>query len=324
VSLVAVTGAGGFIGSHVVERLLEDGHDVRALARYASTGAIGFLPSALERWPQRLRVLRGSVDDPRSMRELVDGSDAVIHLAAVVGIPHSYTAPHQHVLTNVVGTLNLLEAAREAGTGRVVHVSTCEVYGGGPEPLGEDHPLSARSPYAATKAGGEQLALSYHRAFDLPVVILRPFNAFGPRQSPRAFIPAVIAQALTGPVVRLGRLEPRRDLTYVADTARGIALAALTPGIEGLSINLGSGRSRTVEEVAGAVLARVNPDARIARDEQRVRPEAAEVMQLLADTARAERLLGYRPAIGFDRGLDLTIADVRAHLERQRPAEYAR
>jgi nucleoside-diphosphate-sugar epimerase len=323
VRAIAVTGAGGFIGSHLVERLLEDGHAVRALVRYASTGSIGFLHDARERFPERLRVLHGGVEDPRSLRELLEGADAAVHLAAVVGIPHSYAAPHQHVQTNVVGTLNLLEAALQADVARIVHVSTCEVYGGGPDALTEEHPLSARSPYAAAKAGGEQLALAYHRAYGLPVVVLRPFNAFGPRQSPRAFIPAVIAQALAGPVVRLGRLEPRRDLSYVTDTARGIALAALCPGIEGARINLGSGLSRSVEEVAGAILARVNPGARIARDAQRLRPESAEILELRADTTRAERLLGYRPLVDFERGLDLTIAALRAGGAVPSAQEYA-
>lgn len=304
-----VTGAGGFIGSHLTERLLGDGHRVRALVRYTSTSSIGFLGPAQTRFPDRLEIVAGTVADPGCTRSLLDGVDTVYHLAALIGIPYSYVGPHHYVQTNLTGTLNMLEAARAAGVGRFVHISTSETYGTAQfTPISESHPVHAQSPYAATKAGADQLALSYHRSFDLPVVVVRPFNTFGPRQSARAFIPTVVAQALNGDVVRMGSLTPRRDLNFVTDTVNGMVLAGTTAGVEGYEINIGSGISHSIGEVAQAIIDRVNPRAVIEFDPTRERPEKSEVMDLLADISLATRLLGYQPRVTFEDGLDRVVA----------------
>jgi NAD dependent epimerase/dehydratase len=322
-SVVAVTGAGGFIGSHLVERLLTDGHDVRALVRYVSTSSIGFLGPAREAWPERLRIDAGTVEDPGCLRDLLDSVDVVFHLAALGGIPYSYVAPHHYVQTNVIGTLNVLEAARALGVGRMVSVSTSETYGTAQfVPITESHPVHAQSPYAATKASADQLVLSYQRSFGTPVVVVRPFNTFGPRQSARAVIPAIVTQALTGDVVRLGSVAPRRDLTYVSDTVNGMVLAGFAPGVEGEEINLGTGVSWAVGDIAAMVIERVNPGARIEVDPARLRPDASEVMELVAGIDKARRLLGFEPTVPFARGLELVIDEIRGNLDRFRVGEY--
>jgi NAD dependent epimerase/dehydratase len=322
-SVVAVTGAGGFIGSHLVERLLADGHEVRALVRYTSTSSIGFLKEARDAWPERLRILSGTIEDPGCMRELLDGVEVVFHLAALIGIPYSYVAPHHYVQTNVVGTLNVLEAARLCQVRRVVHTSTSETYGTAQfTPISETHPIHAQSPYAATKAGADQLALSYFRSFETPVVVVRPFNTFGPRQSARAVIPTIVTQALTGDVIRLGSVDPRRDLTFVTDTVAGMTLAGFAQGVDGEEINLGTGQAWSVGEIASAVIERANPNARVELDPGRVRPDQSEVMELVSDIGKARRLLGYEPAISIDEGLGLVIADIRDNLDRYRVGEY--
>jgi NAD dependent epimerase/dehydratase len=319
-----VTGAGGFIGSHLTERLLTDGHQVRALVRYTSTSSIGFLGPARDRFGDQLEIVAGTVADPGCTRSLVEGTDLVMHLAALIGIPYSYVGPHHYVQTNLTGTLNMLEAARATSVSRFVHISTSETYGTAQfTPITEAHPVHAQSPYAATKAGADQLALSYQRSFELPVVVVRPFNTFGPRQSVRAFIPTVVAQALKGDVVRLGSLTPRRDLNFVTDTVNGMVLAAMTPGIEGREINVGSGISHSIGEVAQAIIDRVNPAARIEFDAERERPEKSEVMDLLADISLAEDLLGYRPQVGFEEGLDRVIEYMRALDELPDASRYA-
>lgn len=322
-SVVAVTGAGGFIGSHLVERLLNDGHEVRALVRYVSTSSIGFLGPAREAWPDRLRIDSGTVEDPGCIRNLLDGVEVVFHLAALGGIPYSYVAPHHYVQTNVLGTLNVLEATRALGIGRMVNVSTSETYGTAQfVPITESHPVHAQSPYAATKASADQLTLSYQRSFGTPVVVIRPFNTFGPRQSARAVIPTIVTQALTGDVVRLGGTAPRRDLTYVSDTVSGMILAGFADGIEGQEINLGTGVSWAIGDIARMVIERVNPAARVEVDTGRLRPDTSEVMELVADIAKARRLLGYEPAVTLEEGLDLVIDEIRSNLDRFRIGEY--
>lgn len=319
----AVTGAGGFIGGHLVERLLADGHQVRALVRYSSTSAIGFLGPARERYGDQLEIVAGAVEDPACVLRLVDGCERVLHLAALIGIPYSYVAPHHYVQTNLTGSLNVLEAARTVGVERLVHISTSETYGTAQfTPITEAHPVHAQSPYAATKAGADQLALSYHRSFELPVVVVRPFNTYGPRQSPRAFIPTVIAQALAGDVIRMGSLEPRRDLNFVADTVDGMVRAAQTAGIDGQEINVGSGVAHSVGEVAQMIIDRVNPRAQIEIDPARIRPGASEVMELLADIERARELLDYRPTVDLGTGLDRVIAHMRENADLGTAAEY--
>ena len=319
----AVTGAGGFIGSHLVERLLRDGHHVRALVRYSSTSSVGFLEDARERWSDTLTIEAGAVEDPGCVNRLIEGTDAVLHLAALIGIPYSYVAPHHYVQTNIVGTINVLDAVRAHGVGRMVHVSTSETYGTAQfVPISEKHPVHAQSPYAATKAGADQLALSYYRSFETPVVVIRPFNTFGPRQSARAFIPTVVTQALSGDTVKLGAISPRRDLTFVADTVDGMVRGATTPGIEGLEINLGTGISFSIGEVAERIVAATNPQAQIVHDAERERPVESEVMELQSDITLARNLLGYDPATTLDEGLALTIQYVRDNLDRYRVGEY--
>ncbi len=319
----AVTGAGGFIGSHLVERLLTDGHDVRALVRYSSTSSVGFLGEARERWPERLIIEAGAIEDPGCVNRFVDGADVVLHLAALIGIPYSYVAPHHYVQTNIVGTINVLDAVRRTGATRMVHISTSETYGTAQfVPISESHPVHAQSPYAATKAGADQLALSYARSFDTPVVVVRPFNTYGPRQSARAFIPTVITQALSSDEVKLGAVTPRRDLTYVADTVDGMVRAASAPDVEGMEINLGTGVSYSVGEVAERIVATVNPSAVIVHDAERERPADSEVMELQSDITRARELLGYDPNTTLDEGLALTVQYVRDNLDRYRVGEY--
>ncbi|MEQ8833906.1 MAG: GDP-mannose 4,6-dehydratase [Miltoncostaeaceae bacterium] len=321
--LFAVTGAGGFIGGHLVERLLGDGHRVRALVRYSSTSSIGFLDSARARHPEALEIVHGDVEDPACMVRLIDGCERVLHLAALIGIPYSFVAPHHYVQTNLMGTLNVLEAARAAGVERLVHISTSETYGTAQfVPITEAHPAHAQSPYAATKVGADQLALSYQRSFGLPVVVVRPFNTYGPRQSPRAFIPTVIAQALAGDVIRMGSLDPRRDLNYVTDTVQGMVAAAITPGVEGAEINIGSGVSHSIGDVARAIIERVNPSARIELDPARVRPGASEVMELVAGIERAGELLGYAPSVPLEAGIERVIEHMRTDADLRHAGEY--
>ena len=306
---VLVTGAGGFIGSHLAERLASEGAKVRAFVHYNARGDWGnleFVPEALKR---RLEVVSGDIRDPFFMREAVKGRDTVFHLAALIAIPFSYRSPMLYVESNVKGTLNVLQACLDGGVRRMVHTSTSEVYGTAQSvPITEDHPLVGQSPYAASKIGADQMAVAYHRSFGLPVVILRPFNTYGPRQSLRAVIPTIIGQALKGPRVLLGNTRPTRDLTYVGDTVEAFLRAGSARGVEGRVLQAGTGREISVGELARAILAQIRPDGRIVLDRQRVRPGASEVGRLLADPSRARRLLGWKPRTSLEDGLRRTIA----------------
>ncbi len=324
---VLVTGAGGFIGSQLTEALVESGHDVRALVRYNSRGSWGHL-DALRRVPQgwgRLDVRLGDVRDPYLMRDLVMGCEVVFHLAALIGVPYSYHAPASYVDTNTKGTLNVLEASRQARVRRIIVTSTSEVYGTATyTPIDESHPLQARSPYSASKIAADKLAESYFCSFDLPVVILRPFNTYGPRQSPRAVIPAVLVQVLVGARdIQLGSLEPERDFTFVEDTVGAFLLAADAPGIEGETIHFGQGASVTVEEIARRCLNILGSQAPILSVPERQRPEKSEVGLLLCDASKAHRLLGWTPRVSLDDGLRRTADYMRSHLNKYRPGEYA-
>jgi UDP-glucose 4-epimerase len=319
-----VTGAGGFIASHLVERLVRDGVAVRALVRYtshATTGNLVHLPAEVRR---EVEVVRANVEDPGATLAAVRGCDTVYHLAALIGIPYSYAAPQQYVATNVGGTLNVLEAARAAGPRRTVVVSTSEVYGSARyTPIDEAHPLQAQSPYAATKIGAEKLAQSYGLAFGLPVVVVRPFNTYGPRQSARAVIPAIVSQMLAGDTIRLGALTPVRDFTFVADTVGGLMAAAAADTAPGDVFNLGTGRGVSIGQVAERCLALSGLARRIVADPQRLRPEPSEVVELIADASRAAAVLGWRPKHTLEDGLRATIAWIREHPDRYRPSEYA-
>jgi dTDP-glucose 4,6-dehydratase len=321
---VLVTGAGGFIGSHLTERLVRDGYEVRALVRYNGRDDRGHIDRLDPHIQRSLEVHRGDLKDPEAVRKAVEGRQWVFHLGALIAIPYSYQNPLDVVQTNVVGTGHVLDACRSSrALERVVLTSTSEVYGTARYvPIDEAHPLQGQSPYAATKIGADALGLSYHRAFGLPVAILRPFNTFGPRQSARAIIPTIISQALTRSVVKLGSLDPRRDLTYVKDTAAGFLGIAGCDAAIGRVVNVGRGDDLTIGELVERIAARLGRPIRVVSDEERIRPAASEVGRLMAGTALASELWGWKPEYSLDRGLDETIAWVRENLATFRVDSY--
>lgn len=320
---ILVTGAGGFIGSHLVETLLDRGATVRAMVRYNSSSGIGnlaFLPDDRQR---ELDVVAGNIEDSDFVLHVVQGVDIVLHLAALIAIPYSYVAPRSYVRTNVEGTLNLLEATRRLGTARMVHTSTSEVYGTAQSvPIGEGHPLQGQSPYSASKIGADKLAESYFRSFGTPVVTLRPFNTFGPRQSARAFIPTIIAQALERDVIELGSLDPQRDMTFVADTVEGFVRAAVCPSIEGETINLGTGQTHSIGDIAQRILRIMGVEKPIHLDPRRVRPAASEVLNLVSDNGKARKLLDWTPQASLDEGLQKAIGFVSQNIGMYRSNQY--
>jgi len=321
---VLVTGAGGFVGSHLVESLVAHGADVRAFVRYTSRGAIGSLSLLAPDVVQAVDIRRGDLRDSTAILQAVDGCDIVFHLGALISIPYSYEHPREVVQTNVLGTLNVLDACRRTALRCLVQMSSSEVYGTAQtERISEQHPLRAQSPYAASKVGADQLADSYHRCFGLPVTTVRPFNIYGPRQSARAVIPTIIVQALAGSVVRLGSLHPTRDFTFVGDTVRGLMLAATTPAAVGQVINLGSDQEIAIGELAKRIVALTGRSVPIVTEEQRTRPQASEVDRLHADNDLGRRLLGWHPGVSLEDGLRETITWIREHLDLYRVDEYA-
>jgi NAD dependent epimerase/dehydratase len=321
---VLVTGAGGFIGSHLAERLVRDGHRVRALVRYNGRDDRGQLDRLAPEVQSEIEVHRGDLKDPEAVRQAVQGRTWVFHLGALIAIPYSYQNPLDVVQTNVLGTAHVLDACRSSGElERVVLTSTSEVYGTARfVPIDETHPLRGQSPYAATKIGADALGESYHRAFGLPVTILRPFNTFGPRQSARAIIPTIISQALTRPVVRLGSLEPRRDLTYVKDTVAGFVAIAGCDRALGRAVNIGQGEDISIGALVERLADRLGRPIRVETDAERIRPAASEVGRLLAGTALARELWGWAPQYSLDQALDETIAWVRDNLPLFRVDSY--
>ena len=320
---VLVTGAGGFIGSHLVETLAREGAQVRALVRYNSRGDWGLLKLLPPELLAQVEVAAGDLRELSTIKAAMEGVSHVFHLGALIAIPYSYVHPAEVVETNVIGTLNVLLAGRELGTKRIVHTSTSEVYGTARQvPINESHPLQGQSPYSASKIGADKIAESFFLSYNLPVVTLRPFNTYGPRQSTRAVIPTIITQALTQEVVRLGNLEARRDLTYVSDTVAGFLKAAATPGIEGETVNLGVGAEITIGELAEKIIRLVGRPVQIEIDAARLRPEKSEVQRLLSDNARAKEIMGWEPQVSFEEGLGRTIAWVREHLGLYRSGEY--
>lgn len=315
---ILVTGADGFIGSHLVERLVSDGARVRAFCLYNSQGSWGWLDRAPGEVRAAVDVRLGDIRDAGFVADACRDVDVVLHLAALIAIPYSYAAPESFVSTNVQGTLNVLEGARRHGVGRVVQTSTSEVYGT-PDllPIRETHPLNAQSPYAATKVASDQLALSYHRSFDVPVTVLRPFNTYGPRQSTRAVLPTILTQLLEGrTALSLGRIDTRRDLTYVADTVDGFVRACVAPGIEGRTIQLGTGRAESIEEVLAIAQRLLGTRAEVTVDPRRLRPDASEVMVLQSDPAVAREVLGWEPRHSLEAGVAATIEWLRGNLDR--------
>ena len=321
---VAVTGAGGFIGSHLAEALVRAGAEVTAVVRYNSRGDDGnlrYLDSAVR---SSLRVHRIDLTDVDATRQALANAEVVFHLAAFVGIPYSYANPHDSVANNVLSTLNVLSVARETGLEKLIQTSTSEVYGSARQiPIPETHPLQPQSPYSASKIATDHIALSYHYAFDLPVAVVRPFNTFGPRQSARAVLPTVISQALSGHEIKIGTTTTTRDFTFVTDTVRGFMLAAETPASIGEVINIGTGREVRVDDAIREIVRAVGKDVRLVQDDRRLRPEKSEVTRLCADIEKAGRLLGFHPLVTFEEGIRLTIAWVADHLGTYRPDVYA-
>jgi NAD dependent epimerase/dehydratase len=319
-----VTGAGGFIGSHVTEALVRAGADVTAMIKYNSMSNWGNLEFCDPRVKQNLRVVAGNVEDSDFVFHAVKGQAIVFHLAALIAIPYSYVAPRSYVRTNVEGTLNVLEAARRCDVRRVVHTSTSEVYGTAVRvPIEEDHPLQGQSPYSASKIGADKIAEGFCCSFRTPVVTLRPFNTFGPRQSARAFIPTIIAQALEREAIELGALEPERDMTFVADTVAGFLAAATAPGVEGETINLGTGTAHSIGAFATRILQLMAVAKPIRQDPRRIRPAGSEVLKLVADAGKAKRLLGWEARTPLDQGLRAAIAFVAEHRDLYKPHLYA-
>lgn len=318
-----VTGAGGFIGSHLVEALVKGGAEVTAMIRYSSSASLGNLEFVDKDVKGNFRVVAGNIDDGDFVMSAMQGMEVVCHLAALIAIPYSYVAPRSYVRTNVEGTLNVLEAARRLSVRRVVHTSTSEVYGTAlTVPISETHPLQGQSPYSASKIGADKLAESYYRSFNTGVVTLRPFNTFGPRQSARAFLPTIIAQALTRDTIKLGSLTPERDMTYVSDTVDGFIAASLVDGVEGDTINLGTGHTYTIGHFAERVLKLMGIDKVIEQDPSRLRPEKSEVLKLVSDNRRAADLLKWSPRVGLDDGLLRMIEFIRANIDLYKPSNY--
>ena len=321
---VLVTGAAGFIGSHLTEQLVGLGARVRAFIRYNSRNDRGLLECIP---PDRLReveVFPGDLRDPDAVRAACRGIEIVFHLGALIAIPYSYRNPTDVIATNVLGTLNVLQAGRDTGVRRIIHTSTSEVYGTAQRvPIDETHPVQGQSPYSASKIGADKVAESFYRAFGVPVCTLRPFNTYGPRQSARAVIPTIITQALVGNEVHLGDLAPRRDLTFVSDTVGGfLRMAEAGDDVLGQEVNLGTNSEVSVGDLAAKICALIGTSPRIVTESDRVRPKKSEVFRLLADNRKAERMIGWKPQVSLDAGLRQTIDWIRQNLERYRPSEY--
>jgi NAD dependent epimerase/dehydratase len=320
---VLVTGAGGFIGSHLVELLVRVGADVRAFIRYNSRNDFG----QLERLPtevlEAVDVYAGDLVNPEAVANAVDGRATVLHLGALIPIPYSYRHPREFVAANIEGTLNVLEAARRSSVERIVQVSTSEVYGTAQQvPISETHRLHPQSPYAASKVASDQLALSFARSFGLDVVVARPFNTFGPRQSARAIIPTIVTQALAREQVELGATTPTRDFLFVEDTAAGLARCAEAEGVAGEVFNLGTGVEISIGDLATRILGLLGRQVRIVTAEERLRPEGSEVERLVADVTRARERLDWQPTVSLDEGLRRTVAWIEESLSSFKPEIY--
>lgn len=320
---VLVTGAGGFIGSQLVEHLLAEGARVRAFVRYNSRADAGLLQFAPRELNGSLEVVSGDLREWQTIRQAVRDCEIVFHLGALISIPYSYHHPYEVAEVNFMGTLNILMACQYLGVKRLIHTSTSEVYGTARRvPIDESHPLQGQSPYSASKIGADKLAESFFCSYGVPVVTVRPFNTFGPRQSARAVIPTIISQALGQCTIRLGNLSTKRDFTYVSDTIRGFLMAAEAPGLEGQVFNLGTGQEISIGEIAQKIIGMVDKPVKIVVDPARLRPEPSEVMRLLSDNSRARDCFGWQPEVSLAQGLKETIAWIQAHPEMYRVGTY--
>jgi NAD dependent epimerase/dehydratase len=320
---VLVTGAGGFIGSHLVERLVLEGAEVTALLRYNSRNAVGHLNWLPADARAKIRLYPGDLRDGHSVDQACAGQEVIFHLAAIISIPYSYVHPGEAIETNVMGTFNVLAAARSHKTKRVVLTSSSEVYGTARiVPIREDHPLQGQSPYSASKIAADKIAESFHLAYGMPIVVLRPFNTYGPRQSARAVIPTIITQALRGQRIRLGSTHPTRDLTFVTDTVAAFLRAGAATDIDGRVINAGSGFEISVGDLAAKILELMGKSGEIVADEQRLRPAASEVERLWADNDLARELLDWKPSVALEEGLRQTIEWISLHLDLYEPGQY--
>lgn len=320
---VLVTGAGGFIGSHLVSRLVEAGAEVRAFVRYNSRGDPGMLRSLAPEITNEIELIAGDLRDEDAVRNAVKSCERVFHLGALISIPYSYKHPAEVASTNMMGTLNMLLACRDYGVQRLVHTSTSEVYGTARvAPISESHPLHGQSPYSASKIGADKLAESFYCAYDLPVITVRPFNTYGPGQSGRAVIPTIITQALTRDVIQLGNLETTRDFTYVDDTVSGFLRAAESEFGLGDVFNLGTGEEIAIGDLARMILAMLGRQTGIETKTLRLRPQKSEVMRLISDNSRAREVLGWQPQVSLHDGLTRTIAWIREHLDHYRIGQY--
>ncbi len=321
---VLVTGADGFIGSHLTEELVKKGYEVRAFAYYNSFNTWGWLDTLPEDIMKHVDVFTGDIRDPNGVRTAMQGMDEVFHLAALIAIPFSYHSPDSYVDTNIKGTLNVLQAARDLDIQKIMVTSTSEVYGTAQYvPIDEKHPYQGQSPYSATKIGADRLAESFYRSFDLPVVIVRPFNTYGPRQSARAVIPTIITQLLAGKEeIRLGSLTPTRDFNYVKDTAAGFIAIAESDKTVGEEINIATGTEISIGDLAGEIISQINPAAKIVCDEDRLRPDKSEVNRLLGDNTKIRALTDWEQKYTFSQGVAETIEWLRANLDKYKTDIY--
>ncbi|HBV88702.1 MAG TPA: NAD-dependent dehydratase [Desulfosporosinus sp.] len=320
---VLITGAGGFIGSHLTETLVKAGAKVRVFIRYNSRDGRGNLEDLEPRLLEQIEIIAGDLRDADAIERSVKGCDAVFHLGALVGIPYSYKNPREVVETNILGTLNILTAARDHGVNRVVHTSTSEVYGSARYvPIDESHPLQGQSPYSASKIGADKLAESFYASFDLPVVTVRPFNCYGPRQSARAVIPTLITQALACQEIRLGNTDTLRDFTFVTDTAEGFIKAAQSSAGFGKVINIGSGKEISIGQLAQVITNTIQSTAKIVVDETRVRPSKSEVDRLLSNNRLAKETIDWEPSVSLEEGIKRTVAWIASHMNRFQIGKY--